>query len=165
MKRYYIAYGSNINIHRMRDRCPTAELLGTAKLKGWELMFKRSMTGAYLTLEEKPGGSVPVVIWSVSAEDEQKLDRCEGYPVCYYKRKIRLEYEGISTGKMRTVKGFTYIMPAGREYGIPSDRYMDICLTGYRIFEFDKRLLYEARRESTRRMIRNMRWGGYEFKK
>ena len=71
MKRYYIAYGSNINIHRMRDRCPTAELLGTAMLKGWELMFKRSMTGAYLTLEEKPGGSVPVVIWSVSAEDEQ----------------------------------------------------------------------------------------------
>ena len=33
---------------------------------------------------------------------------------------------------------------------------MDICITGYRTFEFDRRPLYEARRESIRRLWRGM---------
>ena len=76
MKRYYIAYGSNINVWRMRSRCPKAEVLGTATLKGWELLFKKSKTGAYLTIEENPDCTVPAVIWSVTSEDEAMLDRC-----------------------------------------------------------------------------------------
>ena len=52
MKRYYIAYGSNLNVAQMRMRCPHATILGTAKLKGWELLFKGSKTGSYLTIEE-----------------------------------------------------------------------------------------------------------------
>ena len=156
MKRYYIAYGSNINIWRMRSRCPNAEVLGTATLKGWELLFKKSKTGAYLTIEENPGSTVPAVIWSVTAEDEAMLDHCEGFPVWYYKRRLKVQYKGIATGKLRTVKGFAYIMHEEWEYGIPSERYMDICITGYRTFEFDRRPLYEARRESIRRLWRGM---------
>ena len=38
-KRYYIAYGSNLNVPQMRFRCPHATILGTANLKGWELLF------------------------------------------------------------------------------------------------------------------------------
>ena len=52
MKRYYIAYGSNLNVRQMRMRCPHATILGTANLKGWELLFKGSKTGSYLTIEE-----------------------------------------------------------------------------------------------------------------
>ena len=51
-KRYYIAYGSNLNVRQMRMRCPHATILGTANLKGWELFFKGSKTGSYLTIEE-----------------------------------------------------------------------------------------------------------------
>ena len=39
-KRYYIAYGSNLNVQQMRMRCPNASILGTAVLKDWELLFK-----------------------------------------------------------------------------------------------------------------------------
>ncbi len=39
-KRYYIAYGSNLNIRQMRMRCPHATICGTARLSGWELLFK-----------------------------------------------------------------------------------------------------------------------------
>ena len=46
-KRYYIAYGSNLNVPQMRMRCPHATILGTANLKGWELLFKGSKTGWY----------------------------------------------------------------------------------------------------------------------
>ncbi len=64
MKRYYIAYGSNLNVGQMRMRCPHATILGTANLKGWELLFKGSKTGSYLTIEKSEGGTVPVVIFS-----------------------------------------------------------------------------------------------------
>ena len=74
-KQYYIAYGSNLNVEQMAFRCPHATILGTAELKGWELLFKGSKTGSYLTIEERNGGSVPVVIWVVTESDVAALDR------------------------------------------------------------------------------------------
>ena len=44
-RRYYLAYGSNLNVPQMRRRCPTATILGTAKLRGWELLFRGSKSG------------------------------------------------------------------------------------------------------------------------
>lgn len=41
-KRYYIAYGSNLNVPQMRMRCPHATILGTANLKGWELLLREA---------------------------------------------------------------------------------------------------------------------------
>lgn len=52
-KRYYIAYGSNLNIRQMRMRCPGARIMGTSEIEDYELLFKGSQTGAYLTIEEK----------------------------------------------------------------------------------------------------------------
>ena len=34
-KRYYIDYGSNLNVEQMAIRCPHATILGTSELKGW----------------------------------------------------------------------------------------------------------------------------------
>ncbi len=62
MKRYYIAYGSNLNVPQMRSRCPHATILGTASPKDLELLFKGSGTGAYLTIEPHEGGTVPVAV-------------------------------------------------------------------------------------------------------
>ena len=78
MKRYYLAYGSNLNVRQMKTRYPKATILGTANLKGRELLFKGSKTGSYLTIEENENGSVPVVIWEVTPSDEKALDRYEG---------------------------------------------------------------------------------------
>ena len=143
-KRYYIAYGSNLNVPQMRMRCPHATILGTANLKGWELFFKGSKTGSYLTIEERKGGTVPVVIWEVTAADEAALDRYEGFPNFYYKKDIKLQYKGIRTGKRRTVTAFAYIMHEERPIGIPSNFYMRTCLEGYDTFYFDKNILIDA---------------------
>ena len=143
-KRYYIAYGSNLNVRQMRMRCPHATILGTANLKGWELFFKGSKTGSYLTIEEREGGTVPVVIWEVTATDEAALDRYEGFPNFYYKKDIKLRYKGIRTGKRRTVAAFAYIMHEDRPVGIPSNLYMRTCLEGYDTFYFDKNILIDA---------------------
>ena len=86
MKRYYLAYGSNLNLTQMRWRCPDARVLGTAEIADYRLLFKGSKTGSYLTIEPFESGKVPVAVWEVSSADEERLDRYEGYPTFYYRK-------------------------------------------------------------------------------
>ena len=143
-KRYYIAYGSNLNIRQMRMRCPSARIIGTSVLKDYELLFKGSKTGSYLTVEKKSGGSVPVAVWEVTADDEKALDRYEGFPNFYYKKELTLPIKGIRTGKIRKRRVFVYIMHEDRPIGVPSSIYMRTCLQGYEDFDFDRTVLMDA---------------------
>ena len=60
MKRIlYIAYGSNMNIRQMAWRCPMAEVVGTARLKGYRLLFRGYKRGAVATVEPFARGRVP----------------------------------------------------------------------------------------------------------
>lgn len=148
MKKYYVAYGSNLNVRQMKMRCPGATILGTAKLKDYELLFKGSKTGSYLTIEQKKGSTVPVAIWEVTESDEKSLDRYEGYPIFYYKKEMKLQYKGIRTGKRRTVDAFVYIMNEENPIGVPSIYYMKTCIDGYDTFYFDKNILINAYKKS-----------------
>ena len=149
-KRYYIAYGSNLNIRQMRMRCPSARIIGTSEIPDYELLFKGSKTGSYLTIEPKEGSRVPVAAWEVSAEDELALDRYEGFPTFYYKKDMLLPIKVIRSGKVRMRKRCVYIIVEERRVGVPSDFYMQTCLSGYRSFGFDSRYLAEAIRNSRR---------------
>jgi len=162
-KRYYIAYGSNLNVPQMQMRCPGATIVGIADLKNWQLLFRGSRTGSYLTIEEAEGGHVPAVIWDVTPDDEKALDRYEGFPKFYYKKELRIQCKGIQTGRRRTVTAFVYIMHENRPIGVPSDFYMETCLSGYETFCFDRSILLDAEKRS-RDMAENtgMRfWKGY----
>ncbi|HIS27419.1 MAG TPA: gamma-glutamylcyclotransferase [Candidatus Pullilachnospira intestinigallinarum] len=143
-KRYYIAYGSNLNIRQMRMRCPSARIIGTSEIPDYELLFKGSKTGSYLTIEPEKGSRVPVATWEVSAEDEQALDRYEGFPTFYYKKEMLLPIKGIRSGKIRRRDTFVYNMHEDRVLGVPSNFYMQTCLSGYKSFGFDPKFLYEA---------------------
>lgn len=149
-KRYYIAYGSNLNIPQMRMRCPRARIIGTSVIEDYQLLFKGSKTGSYLTIEPMEGAEVPVVIWEVTETDEKELDRYEGYPNFYYKKEMTLDITGIKTKKMRRRDAFVYIMHEKRELGIPSWYYVNTCLDGYRAFGFDEKYLFDAIRISGR---------------
>jgi len=94
--------------------------------------------------KECTGGTVPVVIWEVTAADEAALDRYEGFPNFYYKKDIKLQYKGIRTGKRRTVTAFAYVMHEDRPIGIPTNFYMRTCLEEYDTFYFDKNILIDA---------------------
>lgn len=150
-KRYYIAYGSNLNIPQMRMRCPGARIIGTSEIKDYQLLFKGSKTGSYLTIEPKEGSSVPVAAWEVTAEDEAALDRYEGFPAFYYKKEMELPIKGIRSGKVRIRNTFVYIMHEDRPLGLPSNYYLATCLQGYRSFGFDKKVLAQAYADSDRR--------------
>ena len=140
MKKYYLAYGSNLNVHQMKYRCPTARIVGTAVIRDYELLYKGSKTGSYLTIEKKNGGVVPVAVWEVTAADEHSLDAYEGCPNFYYKKNmdVTLDETGIK------INAFVYIMHEDRPIGVPSVSYMQTCLQGYNDFGFERKVLIDA---------------------
>ena len=146
MKKYYLAYGSNLNIRQMALRCPTAKPVGTAVIEDYELLFKGSKTGSYLTIEPKAGAEVPV---AVELADEGRLDVYEGFPTFYYKAELDLPVKYFS-GKTVVRKAFVYIMHEERPLGLPSGSYVRTCLEGYSNFGFDESILLAALNNSRR---------------
>ena len=140
MKKFYLAYGSNLNVKQMQFRCPDARIVGTAEIPNYQLLFKGSKTGSYLTIEPKQGCTVPAAVWSVSERDELALDRYEGYPHFYYKTELELSLA--KTGKKLTA--FVYIMHEERKLGLPTFAYIRTCVDGYRQFGFDLKHLRKA---------------------
>ena len=51
--RLYMAYGSNMNLEQMADRCRTAEVVGKGILKNYELLFRGARHGAVATVEPR----------------------------------------------------------------------------------------------------------------
>ena len=149
MKKYYLAYGSNLNVRQMALRCPTAKPVGSAVIKDYELLFKGSKTGAYLTIEPKSGAEVPVAVWSVELADEERLVVYEGFPAFYYKTEFDLPVNYFS-GKKVVRKAFVYIMHEERPLGLPSGSYVRTCLEGYSNFGFDESILFKALNNSRR---------------
>ncbi len=149
-KRYYLAYGSNLNVGQMQYRCPQARLVGTAWLEDYELLFKGSKTGSYLTVESKEGSQVPLGVWEVSPTDELRLDRYEGYPHFYYKKELKIKYQGLYSKQMRERDAFIYIMHEERPLGIPSTAYFRTCCEGYDNFNFDIQFLIDAYNASSK---------------
>ena len=142
--KYYLAYGSNLNMEQMKWRCPGAEVVGTSVIPDYELLFKGSMTGSYLTIERKKGGIVPVAVWSVTKRDEAALDRYEGYPRFYYKKDVKVVLDGAVPGFTAGLDAFVYIMHEERPIGIPSEYYVEACLEGYDAFGFSHQFIYDA---------------------
>lgn len=139
--KYYIAYGSNMDVAQMAYRCPEAQLVSTGEITGWEYLFKGSLTGSYATIERKKGAApIPVYVWEITEADEKSLDRYEGYPTFYYKKNIRVKLH--STGKQAI--GLVYIMHEERELGIPSSHYFNNIREIYNTHRWDEEILWTA---------------------
>lgn len=129
--RIYLAYGSNLNVRQMAERCPTARMLGTAELKGYELLFRGKPHRAVATIEPKEGASAPVLLWKLRPGDEASLDHFEGVPKTYAKQMVEVEY-----GK-NSIEAMTYVMTPGFYAGLPSAEYLSRIAAGYDRAGFD----------------------------
>ena len=149
-KRYYVAYGSNLYVELMQERCPDAELVGTAVLSDYRLLYKGKWSESWLTIEHSEGGKVPVAIWLVSRRDEMMMDRYEAYPVLYYKEDLLLSEVDCGDSRLENIPAFVYIIQSDNIPAIPSAAYVAECMEGYRRFGFDTGLLEDALRETIR---------------
>lgn len=154
MDKYYLAYGSNLSVAQMAQRCPDAIYVGTAEVENYQLLFKGSQTGSYLTIEPKEGSKVPVLVWKISGRDEMFLDRYEGCPSFYYKKEMVVNLKGLIDGvEIGKVDAIVYIMHEDRPLGCPTKHYYDVCLEGYCRFGFEQSVLEQALYDSVGKRI------------
>ena len=157
-RKLYLAYGSNLSRMQMAHRCPEAVIEGFAYIEDYELLFKGSRTGCYATIEPKKGSKVPVLVWSISREDEANLDVYEGVAGgFYYKKNLTIDMKIFGTGIPPASAGkheaMVYIMDERRMFGVPSYMYYDTLRCGYEDFGFNLDILERGLLESCKRMF------------
>ena len=130
VERLYFAYGSNINLEQMAERCPAAEAVGTAVLDGYELLFRGNRRGdGVATIEPLPGNQVHGLLWRLTPACEQSLDSYEGYPHLYEKQNLLVR---AADGKEIVVMVYVMTGERWRYPIIPSNAYYEGILQGYR---------------------------------
>ena len=150
MKKYYLAYGSNLNLNQMKYRCPSAKPIGTFNLEGYRLVYKGSENGyAYLTIEPDEKSFVPLGIFKLSLTDINYLDFYEGYPSFYSKIDIPIKVKG------KNRNALIYIMNEGFDYHVPSKEYIETCMEGYKDFNFDMSILEKALKDTYDNLEKN----------
>ena len=142
MANLYLAYGSNLNLKQMEMRCPTAKVVGSTTLEGYELSFRGVNGGAYATIKANPDKETPVLIWELDDIAETRLDNYEGFPTFYKKAYFRIELNG------RWTRAMAYIMKKGVPKGVPERHYYEGIFEGYRAAGFNQEILDEAVRVS-----------------
>lgn len=143
--RYYVAYGSNLNLPQMRRRCPTAKVVGSDVLTDRRLRFRGIPNSAVATIEPAKNHTVPVLIFEIQPQDEFSLDRYEGYPTLYRKEQIGVKVDG------QPVNAFAYIMnEKNHPYNQPGSYYFSVILAGYLMNDFEVAQLQEAVEQNPR---------------
>ena len=124
----YAAYGSNMDPEQMLQRAPHSPMAGTGWLHGWRLTFGGEdigWEGALATLVEDETSSVFVVLYDVTAADEDNLDRWEGSELgLHSKIRCRIDRESSDTST-DPVLAWLYVIDAW-EGGLPSARYLGV---------------------------------------
>jgi len=100
MNKYYFAYGMNTNITEMTNRCPNAVSLGKCVLENFELRFR-----IHADIDLVPGSAMEGVLWEITPECEQALDRLEGYPYYYNKINVVLDDNTVAMAYIMNKKG------------------------------------------------------------
>ena len=142
MHTVYMAYGSNLNIEQMGQRCPRATVIGGTILKGHRLTFRGTSGSGVATIERHKGSSVPVLLWEITPQCEKALDRYEGYPRLYHKKRLDVKFEG------QDIQAMAYIMNEGFPPALPGPYYYNTILQGYRDCGFDEDILNTAVQET-----------------
>lgn len=95
---YYFAYRSNMDYDQMIERCPNAKYYGIGFLQDYKLGFTRNSKkwdGPVADILVSPGETVWGVIYTISEEDLTSLDKHEGHPAIYKrKRENIMIYKG-----------------------------------------------------------------------
>jgi gamma-glutamylcyclotransferase (GGCT)/AIG2-like uncharacterized protein YtfP len=121
----YFAYGSNMDVERLRDRCPSAVVRGIGSLAGYRLVFNifsMGWKGGAANVVPDPASMVWGIAAAVSDEDLRALDRFEGHPD-HYKRVSLPVMLGSAASPM-----CTYVAPAEHEAVLPSVAYMAVLI-------------------------------------
>lgn len=123
MAQLYFAYGSNLWLKQMKDRCPDHKLIGKGILNGYRWIISKRH---YANIVESPDDYAEGIIYEISAKDENRLDAYEGVKTGSYRK----EYINVKKDK-EILKCLAYIDPV-REEGDAKAEYIDRINKGLR---------------------------------
>lgn len=83
--RLYFAYGSNLNVAQMAQRCPSSIFIGKGTLPGYRWFINER---GVANIAESPSDYVEGLLFAISEEDEQTLDRNEGVAKDLYQKRL-----------------------------------------------------------------------------
>jgi len=102
MPTLYFAYGSNLSLHQMRERCPSSTYVGVGILRGWTWIISAR---GYANLVAAPSSEVGTcnnliygLVYELPPQDESRLDGYEGVPWDYTKEWHPIELWEEKTG-------------------------------------------------------------------
>ncbi|WP_052263132.1 gamma-glutamylcyclotransferase family protein [Clostridium tyrobutyricum] len=132
----YGAYGSNMNLERMGNRCPKAKVVGVGVLENYKLNFRGRYKGV-ANIEPCKGRTLPIVLWEITEECERTLDLYEGFPDLYVKKQIKVTSGHKSKEPMFYVMADKYAdVPAA-----PTEYYFGVIARGYSDNKIDLKTL------------------------
>ncbi|MEM9206602.1 MAG: gamma-glutamylcyclotransferase family protein [Pseudomonadota bacterium] len=131
MIRLYFAYGSNMSVAQMKQRCPAARPLGTASLEDWRFIINQRGTASIVP---HAGGRVHGVIWRCTRDCIATLDVYEGVAKRRYRKLhvttdtlngpiVALTYAGLYRGEGRPIRAYHEgtVIPAARDWVLDPD--------------------------------------------
>ena len=123
---YYFAYGSNMLVSRLKERCPSARGLGVVELKKHELLWhKKSKDGSgKCCYSPQIGASIFGVLFEISNSEHDKLDKAEGVGHGYERTTVTLLHDGTD------VVAQTYAATATDSLLKPYSWYKDFVIAG-----------------------------------
>lgn len=125
MKKPYFAYGSNMNLEQMAERCPGARLLGLARWPGWRFLIN---SRGYATAREESGVEILGCLWEWTEAHGQTLDRYEGVAEGYYAR-MDCRVEAWPEGEPEDAVAY---LATDEVPGVPTARYHQVVVDGAR---------------------------------
>ncbi len=112
----YFAYGSNMILEAMRERCPTARVLAPAALHDWRY---RINDRGFATVVPETGSIVHGLLWQIDDEAEAALDVYEALEEGMY-RKTQLTV--VQSGQPLTAMVY---LATGSDPGQPIPGYQE----------------------------------------
>jgi gamma-glutamylcyclotransferase len=134
------AFGSNLSLSQMKQRCPDAKPYKALHIPNGRLVFR-----GVADVEYSEGGIVPGALYRITPQCERALDIYEGVDRGIYEKK----YLKITIKSMGN-KQFKVLYYKMKLDGIlpPSEEYIDRIAEGYRDWNLDTAYLDEALQRS-----------------
>lgn len=135
----YFAYGSNLNMRQMLQRCPNSEAQGKFFAPRGRLIFRGVADVINSEKSDVPGG-----LWRLGQGDEAKLDRFEGFDPDF--PEAGAYRKGYLWFKLRSGKQVPCLFYRMNRKGIlpPSKEYLGKIVQGYKDFDLPAERLNEA---------------------
>lgn len=129
----YFAYGSNMDLALMKQRCPASELIDIGKLIGYRLDFTHYSSGwesGVADIVSDNEYEVWGLVYQLSKSDLDSLDRHEGYPDIYNRFKTVI----ITRNNIKANVWVYSVVTKGNFK--PTKAYLDIIKTSASIYQF-----------------------------